>query len=342
MATLAEVVPQSAWREPFPSAESGFRNKAKLVVGGRAGAVTLGILDRANRGVDLRECGLYEPAITDALPPLDGFVDALRLVPYDVASRQGELKHIIVTGSPDEQLMVRFVLRSRNQLRRLRAALPDLTTALPGLAVASVNLQPEHKAVLEGDVEIPLTERQHLPMRAGDVTLGLRPNSFFQTNTAVATGLYRQAAAWIGQEPPPASVWDLYCGVGGFALHARLAGAADVLGVEVAPDAVASARASAAELGISARFEVGDAAVARRQPPPEMVVVNPPRRGIGTDLADWLETSEIRRAVYSSCNPASLARDLARMPSWHVTEARLFDMFPQTSHQEVMVQLRRT
>jgi 23S rRNA (uracil747-C5)-methyltransferase len=71
------------------------------------------------------------------------------------------------------------------------------------------------------------------------------------------------------------------------------------------------------------------------------VVVNPPRRGIGP-LAERLEASRVREVVYSSCNVVSLAADLRRMPSLRVRSARLFDMFPQTGHHEVMVHLSRS
>ncbi len=67
------------------------------------------------------------------------------------------------------------------------------------------------------------------------------------------------------------------------------------------------------------------------------MVVNPPRRGTGPDLAAWLEGSGVRHLLYSSCNPTTLARDLAAMPSLRPVRARVFDMFPQTPHQEVLV-----
>ena len=76
-------------------------------------------------------------------------------------------------------------------------------------------------------------------------------------------------------------------------------------------------------------------------PAPDLVVVNPPRRGIGADLAGWLEASTASTVVYSSCNVDSLARDLAAMPSLHPVTGRVFDMFPQTPHTEVMVRLER-
>lgn len=332
------------WEEPFDSRPEGFRNKAKLVIGGSREEPTVGILDRGGHGVDLRHCGLYEPGLAEAVQQVPGLVTELGLVPYDVPRRSGELKHVLLTHSPAGELMVRFVLRSPGQLGRIRRGLPVLQERLPGARVVSVNLQPTHAAVLEGPEEDVLTPDQDLPMRVNDVRLRLRSRSFFQTNTEVAAGLYRQARAWL-DELDPASLWDLYCGVGGFALHGLMRPdrtPRQVLGVEVSEEAVLSARATAAELPGSARFVAGDVmAHLRDAPPPEVVMVNPPRRGLGTELAGWLETSGVEHVLYSSCNLASLARDLEQMPSLVPVRARLFDMFPQTPHLEVLTLLRR-
>lgn len=109
---LAPHVDRPAWLPPATSAESHFRNKAKLVVGGRAGRPTLGILDEHGRGVDLRRCGLYEPGLAATFDPLHRFLADLGIEPYDVPRRRGELKHVILTHSPDGEHLVRFVVRS--------------------------------------------------------------------------------------------------------------------------------------------------------------------------------------------------------------------------------------
>ena len=339
---LRRFVPEKAWESPFCGPESAFRNKAKMVVAGPRETPTFGILDGDRRGVDLRDCGLYEPALAEALPRLVDAVTDLGLAPFDVRARSGELKHLIVTASPDGELMVRFVLRSPGQLPRIRRGLDSLRSAVPGTRVVSANIQPEHKAVLEGEEEILLTEQETLPMRLGDITYRLRPRSFFQTNSVVAAGLYRHAGEWIA-EIDPGSVLDLYCGVGPFALTAALAKGGDrrrVEGVEVAPDAVESARAAAADLGVDARFRVGDAS-ALASVPADLLVVNPPRRGIGAGLCAAIEETAPEHVVYSSCNPTSLASDLAALPGYRVDRARVFDMFPQTRHGEVLVRLSR-
>ncbi|WP_062525461.1 23S rRNA (uracil(747)-C(5))-methyltransferase RlmC [Demequina rhizosphaerae] len=336
------------WEPALLSAEQGFRTKAKMVVGGTMDEPTIGILDARGRGVDLRDCPLYPEALAASFPVLARFVHVARLEPYDVPARRGELKHVIVTLAPNGELMARLVMRSTEALARIRKHLPWLLEELPGLAVLTVNVLPEHKAVLEGEREIVLTERGSLAMEMGDVVLHLRPQSFFQTNTAIARELYAQVAGWV-DDAAPGVVWDLYCGVGGFALHCLADGRA-VVGVESSEQAVESARTSAEELARAGRAGADDAlfvaadatAWAREQElVPDAVIVNPPRRGIGPELAGWLESSGVGTVVYSSCNAVTLARDLAAMPTLRPVRGRLLDMFPHTAHYEAVVLLER-
>jgi 23S rRNA (uracil747-C5)-methyltransferase len=338
---LSPVAPDVQWLDPASSAQSHYRNKAKLVVAGRPGRPTFGILDERGRGVDLRRCGLYEPGLAATFDPLHRFVSDLGIEPYDVPGRRGELKHVIVTHSPAGEHLVRFVVRSPASVDLLRAALPDLLDVLPSARVVTANVLPEHKAVLEGDTEVPLTGETLLPVRVGDVTLLLGPRAFLQTNTRVAGALYRQARDWV-DAVSPSTVWDMYCGVGGFALHLAAPGRR-VVGVETSEEAVAAARTAGSEIRSgTVDFVAGDATtVVPDGPPPDLVVVNPPRRGIGPDLAAWLESAPAAQVVYSSCHLGSLARDLAAMPSLRATQARVFDMFPQTTHLETAVLLER-
>lgn len=352
--SLLPDVPREAWLPPVAGGIIEFRNRAKLAVGGAAGNVTLGILDGAGEGVDLTDCLIHEEAIHLVVPELAAFVNETGLEPYSVPNREGELKYVHVTVSPAGELMLRFVVRSEAGLETLRVHQGELRRRVPTARVISVNLLPEHKAVLEGSRE-ELLVGSSLPMElhgaSTSVTLHLRPQSFFQTNTEVALALYEQAAAWVDRVQP-ASLWDLYCGVGGFALFTAAARTAEteqpprrVLGVEMSEQAIRSAERSAREAEVPATFLVGDATefalAATGADLPELVIVNPPRRGIGDALSDWIEGSGIHHVIYSSCNPETLARDLQRMPSMRVREARLFDMFPHTSHLEVAVLLER-
>lgn len=383
-ATLAGQVETAAWLEPFASAPSHFRNKAKLAVSGTTHAPVLGLVDRFDNGTDLTSCPLHVNEIKAALAPLTRAITRMGLQPYSIVKRRGELKHVLITASANGQLMVRFVLRSTAQLPAIRKGAPRLQSELPGLRVLSVNIQPRPAAILEGEREIILSQDStldmplYLPELGGDgvvvnnkksvLPLVLPPQSFFQTNSDVAAGLYAQARAWArdyagGQagaltgEPGAGrahsdatqssqSIWDLYCGVGGFALALAQPGA-QVLGVEVSAPAIDGARAAAAQLSLTSpqvRFEAGDASVLDASgqvyghDKPDLLVVNPPRRGIG-ELAASIEDSGIQRVLYSSCNPASLAKDLEVMSSYRVRRARLFDMFPHTNHAEVLVEL---
>lgn len=331
------------WAPPATGQEAGFRTKAKMVIGGSVDAPTLGILDADRRGVDLRDCGVLSPGLRAVMPAIGRFITTAGITPYDVAARRGEGKHAIITESPDGELMLRLVLRSTEALPRIRKHLPALIAEVPALRVVTANLLPAHAALLEGDEELVLTDDDALAYRIADVVLHLGPRAFVQTNTGIAEALYRQARAWV-DALAPARVLDLYCGIGGFAF--AVAGEdRRVLGVESSADAVASANRSALVSGLADRvaFVAGDATeleVAGTERP-DLVIVNPPRRGIGAALAGRLDASDVPAVLYSSCNPASLADDLAAMPSLRPVRARLFDMFPQTEHAEVLVLLAR-
>ena len=343
--TLAEAAPR-IWLPTFAGGARDFRNRAKLAVGGSARHITLGILDQEFHGVDLRDCGIQAPAIRALIPVLADFLDGTGLEPYDVSARRGELKFVHVTAAPSGELMIRFVVRTQHGLDVLRSRKESFFELVPDASVVSVNLLPEHKAVLEGSRE-EMFRGESLRMNLDRVDLHLRPQSFFQTNTAVAVGLYNQVSEWV-DAVEASNLWDLYCGVGGFALYCAGPSRRGT-GVEVSEQAIESAKVSAAELGIDVRFLAGDAtefaeenlAASTGVERPDCVIVNPPRRGIGARLSAALENSGVEHIVYSSCNPVSLAKDLARMPAYEVAQARIFDMFPHTKHLEIAVLLQR-
>ncbi|OZB75022.1 MAG: 23S rRNA (uracil(747)-C(5))-methyltransferase [Halothiobacillus sp. 14-55-98] len=335
------------WLPIVPSAESAFRNKAKMVVCGDASSPCLGILDAVGDGIDLSSCPLYPTAITEAFEPLKQMIRRLGIPPYDVKKRQGELKYLLITVSEDDDsLMVRLVLRSDIWIERLRADLSKMTADLPHLAVLSVNIQPVHQAILEGEQEVILTDRETLTVHLNGLPFHLRPKSFFQTNTRVAEQLYATARSWVA-EVAPAHMWDLFCGVGGFALHCADVVSGKVTGIEISAEAIASAQQSALELGLKnvsfhalGANEFIDQAVSLPQMP-TLVVVNPPRRGLGVGLCAFLDESVVQTVIYSSCNPESLARDLAMMPGFELVKAQVFDLFPHTAHSEVLAMLVR-
>ncbi|AJJ05748.1 23S rRNA (uracil(747)-C(5))-methyltransferase RlmC [Yersinia pseudotuberculosis] len=321
--------------------ESAFRNKAKMVVSGSVERPLLGMLHRDGTPVDLCACPLYPPSFEPVFTVLKTFIARAGLTPYNVARKRGELKFLLLTESTyNGELMLRFVLRSETKLAQLIAALPWLQQQLPQLAVISANIQPVHMAILEGEREIPLTEQQALPERFNQVPLYIRPQSFFQTNPPVAASLYATARQWV-QEHEVHSMWDLFCGVGGFGLHCA-GPETQLTGIEISAEAIACARQSAEQLGLknvsfaaldSTRFATAEAQI------PELVLVNPPRRGIGRELCDYLSQMAPKFILYSSCNAETMAKDISLLAGYHIERVQLFDMFPHTSHYEVLTLL---
>jgi 23S rRNA (uracil747-C5)-methyltransferase len=158
----------------------------------------------------------------------------------------------------------------------------------------------------------------------------------------VAEKLYRTASEW-ADESKPKILWDLFCGVGGFALHCA-APEREIIGIEIEPEAISCARDSAAQMEMAnLRFESLDAATfsATAGAKPDLIILNPPRRGLGEQICKWVSRIGADRLLYSSCNAQSLAKDLEMLQGYKLNRVQLFDMFPHTAHYEVLVELVR-
>ena len=317
--SLLADFPVNAWCAPVSGPEQGFRNKAKMVVSGSVERPLLGMLHRDGTPEDLTDCPLYPDSFVPVFAALKPFIARAGLTPYNVARKRGELKYLLLTESQlDGGMMLRFVLRSEAKLAQLRAALPSLQAQLPQLKVITANIQPVHMAIMEGEQEIFFTEQQALAENFNDVPLWIRPQSFFQTNPTVASALYATARGWV-RALPVSHMWDLFCGV-------------------------ACAKQSAAALGLdrlhfqaldSTQFATAQADI------PQLVLVNPPRRGIGKALCDYLSEMAPEFIIYSSCNAQTMAKDFAHLTGYRVEKVQLFDMFPHTAHYEVLTLLVR-
>jgi len=342
LSELLMAIPVDEWRQPVSSAEQGFRNKAKMVVSGSVERPLFGMMGRDNEPVDLCACPLYPASFAPVFDLLKPFIARAGLTPYNVARRRGELKFLLLTESSAGGMMLRFVLRSTAKLTQLRAALPWLQQQLPQLQVISANIQPVHMAILEGEEEIALTSQQMLPECFNQIPLYIRPQSFFQTNPTVAAALYATAREWVA-ELDVSSMWDLFCGVGGFGLHCATP-QMQLTGIEISAEAIACAELSAQQLGLKqVRFAALDSTrfATSRAEVPQLVLVNPPRRGIGSALCRYLSEMAPDFILYSSCNPATLADDIAQLSDYAVRRVQLFDMFPHTAHCEVLCLLVR-
>ncbi len=338
-------LPVEQWLDPVFGPELGFRNKAKMVALGAAHQPILGLVSPSGEPVSLCDCALYPADMQQLLHRLEKFVQQAGIPPYRVDKAKGELKFILLTRSQVRgEYMLRFVLRSTNAIERIERELPQLLAEFPQIKVVSVNLQPVHMAILEGEEEHFLTKATRLEERFNDVPLYIRPKSFFQTHPEVAQKLYLTAKQWTA-ELAPNSIWDLFCGVGGFGLHC--ANKETMLtGIEIEAEAIACAKMSAVAMGLehiqftaldSTEFAAGSEASDK----PDLIIVNPPRRGIGESLCQSLSAFAPKAIIYSSCNPKTLAKDLHAISGYNITKVQLFDMFPHTDHFEVLVLLQR-
>ena len=340
---LLQSTAVSEWYLPVSGPEHSFRNKAKMVVSGSVERPLLGMLHRDGTPEELIDCPLYPSSFAPVFNALKPFIARAGLTPYNVARKRGELKYILLTESQlDGGMMLRFVLRSEAKIESLRRLLPELQTELPQLRVVSANIQPVHMAIMEGEQEIPLTAEHALAERFNNVPLFIRPQSFFQTNPSVASVLYATARDWV-RDLPVKHMWDLFCGVGGFGLHCATP-EMRLTGIEISPQAIASAQRSADLLGLkNIRFQALDstAFATAEQGTPDLVLVNPPRRGIGSVLCNYLNTIRPPFIIYSSCNAETMARDIAMLADYQLQRVQLFDMFPHTAHYEVLTLLVR-
>jgi 23S rRNA (uracil747-C5)-methyltransferase len=328
------------WLPPVASPQRQFRNKAKMVVSGSTEQPILGILNPEREAVDLSACPLYPADFQPVFDVIKRFISRAGLTPYHVVKRRGELKYILLTENRYGEKLLRFVLRSEQTLKQIKTHLPWLLAQLPTLKVISVNIQPVPMAIIEGEQEIYLTEQQAIPEVLNKIPLWIRPQSFFQTNSAIAECLYLTAQHWV-QPLAVQSIWDLFCGVGGFGLHCATK-AVKLTGIEISPGAISCAQDSARKIGLSnVNFTALDSnqfAVAGHNRP-DLVIVNPPRRGLGEPLSIALKQMAAPYLLYSSCNPASLAADLAKLDNYQIEKVQLFDLFQHSAHYEVLTLL---
>ncbi len=329
------VTPENPWQS---------RRKIKMTVTGTVNSPCLGIVKSDLSSADLTDCPLTPDPIRRLLHELKKLIGSHKLEPYSIAGRRGELKHIIVMSDHAiSSAIVRFVLRSTECVARLKKCVVPIQESFPWIQVVSCNIQPLPAALMEGPEEIILTPTSHIRETYGDVPLYLSPQSFMQVTPVIATRLYQRAAALAANQGFKRAL-DLYCGAGGFSLH--LAKHVErVIGVELSHSAIASAQRSAAEIGASNTAFIACAVelfLTREDiEKPDVVLVNPPRRGLTEEVARRLRTLNPATIFYSSCNPETFARDIqAMVHDYEVTSIDPFDMFPMTDHIELFAVLR--
>lgn len=337
---LLNNVPVGNYLKPVASKEKAFRNKAKMAVAGSVEKPILGINHPGREPIDLCDCPLYGRILHESFPVIKQFIGRAGLTPYDVNKQRGELKYILITQNEQGELLLRFILRSKTKLAQLQGALPWLMTKVPNITIISANIQPVHMAILEGDEEINLTEKNMLRQTINSIPLYIKAGSFFQTNTFITEKLYATARDWVSTLAI-SDLWDLFCGVGGFGLHCKTINN-KLTGIEINHEAIECAQRSIAEMSFNnIEFKSLDSTsfALQQNEIPDLVLVNPPRRGIGQELCHYLRRMAPSFILYSSCNALTMLNDITRLENYQIEKIQLFDMFPNTRHYEVLVLL---
>lgn len=325
---------------------SGSRSKAKFSVFSEKDEMHFGITGSDGTHKELESCVLHAEGINELLPALKKILNQYQISPYDLKTKKGELKYLLISKSAtmtsEDGFLLRFVLRSKESLDRLRKASAEMLLLPFPIKVVTANIQPEHKAVLEGDEEIILTEDKMIIHRFDEFQLALGARSFFQVTPAIAKRLYGAVADQISIDRPK-SLIDLYCGVGAFSFYASR-WCEDVTGVEISKEAIECAKVSA-KLNVSnIQFFAEDVEtyLAMQSKKYDAVIVNPPRRGLNTTIIASILKISPEFIYYSSCNAETLARDYSELKEhYEIKSTQIFDMFPYTSHFETLMCLSR-
>ena len=324
-----------------------YRNKAQYPVSAQNGRAYAGFFQAGTHQVIENDRCLLLPEEMDAVKDtVIAYMNRFHVPAYDEKSHTGLVRHIYVRrGAVSKHVLVCLVVNGNSipQAHRLVAELKKI----PGFTTLVLSVNKEKGNTILGSEFIPLFGPGYIEDTLCGLHFRLSARSFYQVNHHQAQRLYEAAIAQ-AEITKEDTVLDLYCGVGTITLcMAKAAG--QVLGVEVIPQAVEDARDNARRNGIeNARFFCGDAGQAALELEQsgiraDVVVVDPPRKGLNGDTIEALSRFAPRRIVYVSCDPATLARDVALLKErgYRVKNAMAADLFPRCAHVETVVLLSR-
>ena len=336
---------------PSPEVDR-YRNKVQFPVGrDKNGAPCIGFYaGRSHRIIPCPDCKLQPTILNEIANALCGLFGQYGLPPYDEETGQGLLRHIFLRqGKHSGQIMVCLVCtrgrlpHSEEITRALLEQFPEITTIL-------LNVNPQKTNVILGQETKTLYGPGYIQDTLCGVPVQLGPLSFYQVNTLGAEQLYQVAAEYAAPSPEDLLL-DLYCGMGTIGLS-MVHQCKELIGVEIIPEAIESAKSNAARMGAEiaakSRFFCADAGQAATQLAaegltPDIIVLDPPRKGCDEATLSAAVRMAPRRLVYVSCNPAPAARDAAWLAKegYRVERIQPVDMFPRTKHVETVVLLSK-
>ena len=320
-----------------------YRNKAQYPVASKKGKAYAGFFKAGTHQVVENHRCLILPQETDRVKDIVvDYVNQIRVSVYDEVTHTGLLRHIYVRrGAVSGQILVCLSINGRSIPQPQR--LIDGLKKVPGFTTLVLTVNTKKGNAVLGDEFITLYGPGYIEDTLCGLNFRLSPRSFYQVNHHQAQRLY-EAAINQAEITEKDTVLDLYCGVGTITLCLAKA-AGKVIGVEVIPQAVEDAKDNARRNNIeNAEFFCGDAgqaalALERQGVRADVVVVDPPRKGLNADTIEALARLSPRRIVYVSCDPATLARDVALLKGrgYRLKNAQAADLFPRCSHVESIV-----
>lgn len=339
----AVVHPTIGMSEPWR-----YRNKAQVPIGSAGGNLVGGFYEKGSHEiVEMGACLIQVEENEKTVRIVKEAARLLDIPPYSRESGRGLLRHVVVRHARTTgQRMVVLVTNGRD-IPRGEELVALLRESVPGIASICQNIQTAETSVVFGDETRTLWGEDVIYDEIGGIQFAISPRSFFQVNPEQTVQLYRKAVEYAGLTGEE-TVIDAYCGIGTISLflarHAKR-----VYGVEIIPEAIEDARRNAALNDIrNAEFAVGPAEVVmpRWQAEgiaPDVIVVDPPRKGCDPALISTMLELRPARIVYVSCDPATLARDLKLLEDggYRTVEVQPVDMFPHTGHVECCVLLVR-
>jgi len=310
-----------------------YRNKIEMTFGASPEGVTLGFAPKRkfHAVVDITECPITPRRLVDVAAAVRQFARGHNLDAYDTRTHEGLLRNLVVReGRTTGDLLINLVCASADW------PFAQFAAAMKPFQASGVmwTLNRQVSNAVKFDQVHMLAGSEIVTERLMGMTFSFSPQSFFQTNTAMAEVLCRTVVQAAGQGE--GRVLDAYCGVGTFSLLLAHAWGS-VVGVEMVEQAIADARANAERNAVRNVAFVCRAAEDYQWSPGqfELVLLDPPRPGCHTKLIRRLLETRPPRIIYVSCSPASLAADLARLQEGYVIESvQPVDMFPQTVHVE--------
>lgn len=340
----ANVLPTIGMEEPWR-----YRNKTQVPFGLNQGDVVAGFYQkRSHEIIDMRHCLIQTDISDEIIHEMRDICRQFKIAPYNEQNNTGILRHVIVrVGFKTDEVMVILVTR-KEKIINLDRVVDRLTEKFPQIKVIAQNINPDITNAILGEKTNIIYGESYIYDEMNGIRFAISPRSFYQVNPIQTETLYSKAvefAQLTGEEV----VFDAYCGIGTITLflaqHAK-----KVYGVEIIPEAIEDAKMNAKLNGFeNTEFAVGKSedvipAWIKDGIKPDVIVVDPPRKGCDKTLLDTMIEAAPNRIVYVSCDSATLARDVKILieGGYKLEVAQPVDMFPQTSHVECVAKLTKS